>query len=139
MKITLMAGAAALVVAFAASGAQAGSPDGWYGAIDAGYHSLTGSGIDTKSFNNAPDGAPYGYKFSTDSDWAGFARLGYRINPNWRVELEGGYRKGDFGSIRGASTRAQPLRALQSDGHSYRGQPELRRPQRSPRRLHGHG
>ena len=27
---------------------------------------------------------------------------------NWRVELEGGYRKGDISSIRGASARAQP-------------------------------
>jgi OOP family OmpA-OmpF porin len=26
--------------------------------------------------------------------WAAFARLGYRFNPNWRVELEGGYRSG---------------------------------------------
>ncbi|WP_426188580.1 outer membrane protein, partial [Microbacterium sp. TWP3-1-2b2] len=32
--------------------------------------------------------------------WAAFARLGYRFNPNWRVELEGGYRSGDIGRIR---------------------------------------
>ena len=40
MKITLMAGAAIAVVALAATGAQAGSPDGWYGAIDVGYHDV---------------------------------------------------------------------------------------------------
>ena len=32
--------------------------------------------------------------------WAAFARLGYRFNPSWRVELEGGYRSGDIGRIR---------------------------------------
>jgi outer membrane protein OmpA-like peptidoglycan-associated protein/opacity protein-like surface antigen len=29
-----------------------------------------------------------------DDSWAAFARLGYRFNENWRVELEGGYRDG---------------------------------------------
>ncbi len=85
MKITLMAGAAALVVAFASTGAQAGSPDGWYGAIDAGYHALSNDGIGETSSNLAPDGADFNYKFSVKGDWVGFARLGYRLNPNWRV------------------------------------------------------
>jgi len=109
MKITLMAGAAALVVAFAASGAEAGSPDGWYGAIDAGYHTLSNDGIGESSSALAPDGGTYNYKFSAKGDWVGFARLGYRLSPNWRVELEGGYRKGQIDSVMGWSGRQQPV------------------------------
>ncbi|WP_461344664.1 outer membrane protein, partial [Brevundimonas sp. GN22] len=35
--------------------------------------------------------------------WAAFARLGYRFNPNWRAEIEGGYRSGDIGTVRAVS------------------------------------
>lgn len=117
MKVKLLAGAA-LAAAFAASGAQAqgffgssGPPSlGFYGALDAGWHQLEKGGIHTHSSNNAPDGAPYGYKFAIqgEGDFAGFGRLGYRLSPNWRVEVEGGYRKGQINSIRGSSNRSQP-------------------------------
>ena len=30
------------------------------------------------------------WNFGVNDSWAAFARLGYRFNPNWRVELEGG-------------------------------------------------
>ncbi|MFV4677346.1 hypothetical protein ACNJU9_21220, partial [Mycobacterium tuberculosis] len=73
-----------------------------------GYHTLT-PGVSTHSSANDVTGNPYGWRLSTDGDWAGFARLGYRLNPNWRIELEGGYRKGDVTSFMGASTRAQPI------------------------------
>ncbi len=122
MKIRLLAGAA-LAAAFAASGAGAqpfgmgflGEPGapvlGPYGAIDLGYHELDNGGVHTHSSNNAPDGSPFGYKFgiANDGDVAGFARLGYRITPQWRVELEGGYRNGTLTSVLGATTRAQPI------------------------------
>lgn len=117
MKVKLLAGAA-LAAAFAASGAQAqgffgasGPPSlGFYGALDAGWHQLERGGVHTHSSNNAPDGAPYGYKFAIqgEGDFAGFGRLGYRVTPNWRVEVEGGYRKGEIQSIRGSANRSQP-------------------------------
>lgn len=98
MKFKLLAGAA-LAAVFAASGASA-QDAGWYGAADLGYH--WPHGMETGSANNGPGGAPYNWEFNQSDDWAGFARLGYRLNPNWRVELEGGYRPGDIASVRGA-------------------------------------
>src|SRR4051812_22046248 len=97
MKLKLLAGAAFAAV-FAASGAHAGSPDGWYGAVDVGYHAM--DGLEGASSNAASNGVPYRWTWFTDNDWTGFARLGYRFNPNWRLELEGGYRKGDLRSVR---------------------------------------
>ncbi len=31
---------------------------------------------------------------ATPDDWAGYAHVGYRLDPHWRVELRGGYRAG---------------------------------------------
>ncbi|MDP1987055.1 MAG: hypothetical protein Q8K44_07380, partial [Phenylobacterium sp.] len=97
MKFKLLAGAAMAAV-FAASGASA-QDAGWYGAMDLGYH--WPEGLETGSSNNGPGGGGYNWEFSQDDDWAGFARLGYRLNPTGRVELEGGYRPGDISSVRG--------------------------------------
>jgi OOP family OmpA-OmpF porin len=99
MKLTLLAGAA-LAAVCTASGAAA--QVGWYGAVDLGYHwpeSLAAS-----SSNNAANGRAYEWGFNQKKDWAGFARLGYQVTDNWRVELEGGYRPGDMKSIRGDGT-----------------------------------
>src|SRR3989344_4503170 len=98
MKFKLLAGAAfaAVVAASCASAQEAG----WYGALDLGYH--WPEGIEAGSSNDGPGGVPYNWDFSQSDDWAGFARLGYQLNPNWRVELEGGYRPGDIDSVRGA-------------------------------------
>ncbi|MFZ5730434.1 MAG: outer membrane protein, partial [Pseudomonadota bacterium] len=98
MKFKLLAGAAFAAVV-AASGASA-QEAGWYGALDLGYH--WPEGIEAGSSNDGPGGVPYNWDFSQSDDWAGFARLGYQLNPNWRVELEGGYRPGDIDSVRGA-------------------------------------
>ena len=114
MKAKLMAGAA-LVAALAATSAYAAQPNGFYAAVDGGYRIESNGGIHTHSSANAADGQPYGYKWSRDNDWTGFARLGYQVAPHWRVELEGGYRPGDLNSVRGASQRAQPY-ALCSSG-----------------------
>jgi len=102
MKRVLLAGAA-LVVSGIATGASAQSFNGWYGAVDLGYH--WPEGIETTSSLNAPDGQRYDWTFDHEEDWAGFVRLGYRVNPNWRVELEGGYRPGDIESVRGNGAR----------------------------------
>ena len=101
MKFKLLAGAAFAAV-FVASGAYA--QEGWYGAVDLGYH--WPDSLEAKSSVNGANGAPYRWDFNQDKDWAGFARLGYQVNPNWRVELELGYRPGDVDSIRGSGPNA---------------------------------
>jgi outer membrane protein OmpA-like peptidoglycan-associated protein len=100
MKVKLLAGAA-LAAMFAATGASAQVVNGWYGALDLGYHMP--EGIEASSESTAP---AYYWTFDSEDDWTGFARLGYRVNPNWRVELEGGYRPGELESVRGRSTDA---------------------------------
>ena len=105
MRIKLMAGAAAVALFATVGGAVAQVP-GWYGAVDLGYHRA--EGIDAESSINAPDGRPFQWTFDQEDDWAGFARLGYQFHPNWRVELEGGYRGGDLEAVRGSNTRSQP-------------------------------
>ena len=102
MKFKLLAGAA-LAAVFAASGASA-QEVGWYGAVDLGYH--WPEGIEGDSSNNAANSQPYSWDFNQEEDWAGFARLGYRLSEHWRVELEGGYRPGDIKSVRGGSNNA---------------------------------
>jgi OOP family OmpA-OmpF porin len=96
MKFKLLAGAALAAVA-AASGASAA--EGWYGAVDLGYHMP--NSLKADSSNNAANGQPYRWRFDQKDDWAAFARLGYQFNSNWRVELELGYRPGDIDSVRG--------------------------------------
>ena len=88
MKLKLLGGAA-LVGLFVASGACAQPADsGWYGAIDLGAHWL--NRLDTTSSLPESDGSAYKFRFSENTDWVGFARVGYKINPHVRIELEGG-------------------------------------------------
>ena len=82
VKSLILASTAAGALALSA-GAAAAEPNGWYGAVDAGWHSS-----DVETSRAALD------SIEVDDSWAGFARLGYRFTPNWRVELEGGYRDG---------------------------------------------
>lgn len=105
MKLKLLAGAA-LAAVFAASGASA-QETGWYGAVDLGYHWPTA--VNSESDANAPDGQHYHWTWKSESDWAGFVRLGYQFTPNWRAELEGGYRPGDLEGVRGNPVRQQPI------------------------------
>ncbi len=94
MKLKLLASVAA--AGLFAAGAASAEPNGWYGAIDAGYHM-----IDDINAESSTTGANWNYE--VNNGWAAFARLGYRFNPNWRVELEGGYRSGDIGKVRAVS------------------------------------
>ena len=66
----------------AATSALAEPPQGPYVAVDAGYHFPRD--IPTGSFNS-PDA-------SLHNGWMVDERLGYRVNPSWRVEIEGAYR-----------------------------------------------
>ncbi|MDZ4113924.1 MAG: outer membrane beta-barrel protein, partial [Brevundimonas sp.] len=89
MKVKLLASVAAAGI-FAA-GAASAEPNGWYGAIDAGWHTVNDvSAFDTTDLQS--------YEFEVEDSWAAFGRLGYRFDQNWRVELEGGYRIGELGS-----------------------------------------
>ncbi len=86
----------------------------------------TSSGLAT--FDN---GRPFDYNISTDGDWLGFARLGYRFAPNWRAELEGGYRKGDI-DRRPRRHRPHPAAApLHRRRGPHRRGPDLRRARRA--------
>ncbi|WP_415500692.1 outer membrane protein, partial [Asticcacaulis taihuensis] len=98
MKHILLASAALAAMAVAGS-ASAEQANGWYAAADLGYNWK--SDYKARSQGAMPDGGAYVYDVATDDDWAGFARLGYRYSPNWRVEFEGGYRPGDISSAVG--------------------------------------
>ncbi|RYF97543.1 MAG: porin family protein, partial [Caulobacteraceae bacterium] len=95
MRHFLLATSAAAGLALSA-GAASAEPDGWYGAVDAGYQF-----IDDVNLESSTTGVNWNYE--VNDGWAAFARLGYRFNPNWRVELEGGYRSGDIGTVRRAN------------------------------------
>jgi len=119
MKLKLMAGAA--VVAFlAASGAARAQDSGWYSAVDLGYNnpgSLKAATNAVITQNQAVDVDTVGstsvslgqtkllkYRFNADNSWLGFARLGYRVDPHWRVELEIGGHQNDMKFVGGTGT-----------------------------------
>jgi len=108
MRTKLLAGAA-VAAALVASSAAA-QVNGLYGAPDLGYHQP--EGIEATSSNDAPDGRPYSWTFDSEDDYAGFARVGYRISPQFRVELEGGYRASDVESVRGEARGASVAQGL---------------------------
>ena len=90
-----------MVVASIASGAYADGDwrpqSGWYGAIDAGGQ----KSLPFDASTIGATGSEVGFKIRTDIDWAGFVRLGYRITPNLRFEVEGGYRAGALQTANG--------------------------------------
>ncbi|MGQ3041310.1 MAG: cell envelope biogenesis protein OmpA, partial [Brevundimonas sp.] len=67
MKSLILATTAAGAVALSAGIANA-EPNGWYGAIDAGYHKI--GEIETISTTTGP-----GLTTRIEDNWAGFARL----------------------------------------------------------------
>ena len=92
VKSLILASSAAAALALSA-GAASAEPDGWYGAVDAGYQFIDDVELESQTTGVA-------WNWEVNDGWAAFARLGYRFNPNWRVELEGGYRSGDIGRVR---------------------------------------
>src|SRR3569833_2573129 len=97
MKLRLLAGAATVAV-LAASGASA-AENGWYGAIDIGWHTQDNWEA-TNTFTAAPSG-PLAYTAWSDDDIALFSRLGGRGAPRGR----GGGGRGGRGAG-GAAGRA---------------------------------
>ncbi len=117
MKFKLLAGAA-LVSLLAAPAAFAqddsdytSTHPGWYGALDAGgHHTNTFDGV----LNG--DNGPLDIH-TTNPDFAGFVRIGYRINGHLRIELEGGYRHEGIQTITGEGVNQEspsvtPIRLL---------------------------
>ena len=82
IKSVFLASSAAAAIALSA-GAASAEPDGWYGAVDAGFHTME-DGINAESQATGNN-----FNFEVNDGWAAFARLGYRFNPNWRGEVEG--------------------------------------------------
>jgi opacity protein-like surface antigen len=75
-------------------------PGGWlhpYVALDLGYHWPLA--IDAKSIGAAPDGQPYQWQYKLNGDWDAFLRVGYRLSPHFRMELDGGLRESNIHSI----------------------------------------
>ncbi len=95
LKNIILASSAAAAMAMSANAASA-EPDGFYGAVDAGYHII--EDINVESSTNGSN-----WNVELNDGWAAFGRVGYRFNPNWRFELEGGYRSGDVGTVRAVS------------------------------------
>ncbi|MBU3973225.1 MAG: outer membrane beta-barrel protein, partial [Alphaproteobacteria bacterium] len=85
----LFAGTA--LTALLASGAALAEPNGWYGAVDAGWNMFGDEPRVTSSTLPAAE-----FDLGVENGWAGFGRIGYRFNPSWRLELEGGYRSGSL-------------------------------------------
>jgi opacity protein-like surface antigen len=106
MKVKLLAGVA--IAGLFAAGVANAEPNGWYGAIDAGYHTI---GTIEADGQRGPQ-----FDIETQEDWAAFARLGYRFDQNWRVELEGGYRSTDIERSVGRLRRHSCDRSLRRAG-----------------------
>src|SRR5450432_4823626 len=103
MKLTLLTGAAVAAIA-TASGAFA-QDSGWYGAVDIGGHHQTG--LETAFPPLAGDADGFNFRVR-DVEIAGFVRLGYRLSPHFRLELEGGFRNGGIQSINDFKTPDTP-------------------------------
>ena len=107
MKKLLAASVAAAALGAAASGAHAQSwTDGVYVAGDVGYS--WAEGLEAKSNVLSSSGQPYNWTFNREDTPVGYLRLGKRFAPNWRLELEGGYRNGDIETVRGSAS-GQPI------------------------------
>ena len=99
MNLKLLAGVAVAALT-AASGAMA-QDQGFYAAVDGGYHWNTP--MNTHSSGNDTVGGfnqPYDWRYKNDSSWLAFGRLGYRFSPHVRAEIEGGYRDSKLQSVR---------------------------------------
>ncbi len=124
MKTTLLAGAALVAVLAAGSAVQAQpfdfinlapvtppAPNGFYVGVDGGWHQLYDNSISTHSSNTDVTGTPFGYRLSEvhNGGWAALGRIGYQFTPNYRVEIEGGYRDLQTRRFLGSTDRAAPV------------------------------
>src|SRR5428012_13709 len=85
MKIKLLAGAALAGVLAAGSAAAAPADSGWYGAIDLGGH-IQAPAVTTAQFGELGD-SPANLRVNDAANFAGFARVGYKISPRFRPSI----------------------------------------------------
>ncbi len=103
MKLVLTASAAFAAMAMATA-ATAEQPSGWYAAGDLGANWKSDQKLKSDNTTGVSNNY-YRYNLSTkDVNGVGFARLGYRFNDKWRIELEGGYRPGTIDKAVGPRT-----------------------------------
>ncbi|WGM46459.1 Outer membrane protein [Brevundimonas sp. NIBR10] len=112
MKTMILATSAAAALALS-TGAASAEPDGWYGAVDAGYQHID------RRINLESATTGNNFRMEINDGWTAFARLGYRFNPNWRVEVEGGYRSGDIGTFRARRGRNGVCNLTPATGPCY--------------------
>ncbi len=95
-------GGAALALLLAS--AAWAEPNGWYAAWDVGAHWDNGTPA-AHSTGLRPNGLEAKWRLHTKTDWAAFGRLGYRFDPNWRAELELGWRNGSLDYFHGSNAQ----------------------------------
>ena len=81
-------------LALAGGAAQAEHFHGWYVGLEGG-----GNWVQDWDFRSIAATHTHADTASFDTGWAVLATVGYAFDHNWRVELEGGYRKNDIKSI----------------------------------------
>lgn len=101
-SIVVMVGA--LAGALAASQAVAEQAPGLYIGGGVGYNWKSDQEVKSEATIGST-GQKYEYGLSTKDSVAGFARLGWRYNDHFRVELEGAYRPGDINAAHGPEKR----------------------------------
>lgn len=79
-----------------------GDPADWYAAVETGLH--VSNELNPKAEGVSQDGVtPVDWTFETEDKAIGIVRLGYRLSPSWRAEVEGSFRKADFTNIGGGA------------------------------------
>lgn len=79
-----------------------GDAANWYAAADIGANTL--DDLDAQASGVSQDGVtPVRWKFETQNGVATTARVGYRLSPVLRTELEAGHRSTEFGDIGGGA------------------------------------
>jgi outer membrane protein OmpA-like peptidoglycan-associated protein len=101
MNRTLLAGTAAAVTLLAASAPACAQPAGWTDAAGLGAGSANGG--------PTPGDGQASALLVRPEEWAGFAHVGYHLDPHWRVELQGGYRAGEASPAQADGLCAAPL------------------------------
>ena len=96
-----LGGAAVALLLASAAWAE---PNGWYTAWDVGAHWDNGT-PSAHSSGLKPNGLEAKWRLHTKTDWAAFGRLGYRFDPNWRAELEVGWRNGSLDYFHGSKAQ----------------------------------
>ena len=97
MKLKLLAGAALAGVFAGASASATPADSGWYGAVDLGAHAQQTTET-TAEFRELTDG-PATLRFQPGINFSGFARVGSKISPHFRVGLEAGFRTSELKHI----------------------------------------